>query len=255
MRLTVLGAGPAYTDRRGSSGACYLVSEGRTHVLLDLGQGSFPRIFEHVAPTHIAAVVVSHLHPDHFIDLVPLRHYLRYEFHPARRVAVLGPADLEARLDALHGYPFSAGVLETAVLGPGPHRIGDLEITARLVTHTDESYAIRVAPAGGSGAAALTRAPGLVYSGDCGEAMDMAPLVQPGDTVLAEVSFGPGPVPRGVPHLDGPAVGRLATATGARRALLTHLQMGFDPEATIAAAQAEYAGLVEMVWPGTIIDL
>ena len=45
MRLTVLGAGPAYTDREGASGACYLVSLGSTHLLLDLGQGSFPRIF------------------------------------------------------------------------------------------------------------------------------------------------------------------------------------------------------------------
>jgi ribonuclease BN (tRNA processing enzyme) len=64
MRLTVLGAGPAYTDRQGASGACYLVSEGTTHVLLDLGQGSFPRIFPHVAPPDLAAVVVTHLHPD-----------------------------------------------------------------------------------------------------------------------------------------------------------------------------------------------
>ena len=39
MRLTVLGAGPAYTDRRGSSGACYLLCEGSTHILLDIGQG------------------------------------------------------------------------------------------------------------------------------------------------------------------------------------------------------------------------
>ena len=41
MQLTVLGAGPAYTDRDGASGACYLVSHGSTSILLDLGQGSF----------------------------------------------------------------------------------------------------------------------------------------------------------------------------------------------------------------------
>jgi len=126
--------------------------------------------------------------------------------------------------------------------------VGTLEVTARLVTHTDESYAIRVAPTSGAG-------PGLVYSGDCGEAADIAPLVQAGDTVLAEVSFGAGPVPDGVPHLDGPSVGRLAAATGAGRALLTHLQMGHDPDAALAAARAHFAGAVEMVWPGTVIDL
>ena len=65
MRLTVLGAGPAYTDRPGATGASYLVSSGDTHVLLDLGQGSLPRLFAAIPPTSLTAVVISHLHPDH----------------------------------------------------------------------------------------------------------------------------------------------------------------------------------------------
>ncbi len=97
--------------------------------------------------------------------------------------------------------------------------------------------------------------PGLVYSGDCGRADDIAPLVRPGDTLLAEVSFGPGPIPSGVLHLDGPAVGRLAASTGAGRVLLTHLQMGHDPDATVASCRAAYDGPVEMVWPETRLEL
>jgi ribonuclease BN (tRNA processing enzyme) len=260
MRLTVLGAGPAYTDRDGASGASYLVSEGDTHILLDLGQGSFPRIFRHVRPTDLAAVVVSHLHPDHFIDLVPLRHYLRYEFEPPRRLRVLGPTDLAQRLDALHAEPgFTAQALDTERLGEEPRRIGTLSVMARLVTHDDESYALRVAAGVAAGLAAGFEpgvgGPGLVYSGDCGRAEDIAPLVRPGDTLLAEVSFGPGPVPRGVLHLDGPAVGRLAAATSAGHVLLTHLQMGFDPDATLASVRAHFDGPVEFVWPGTRIEL
>lgn len=248
MRLTVLGAGPAYTDREGSSGACYLVSHGRTNLLLDLGQGSFPRIFPNVRPEDLDAVVVSHLHPDHFIDLVPLRHYLRYELEPRRRVRVLGPSGLGGRIDALHASPgFSAEGLDLAVLGERTHAVGTLVVEGRLVTHMDESYAIRVSPAGGG--------PGLVYSGDCGRAEDIAPLVRPGDTILSEASFGPGPVPQGAIHIDGPAVGRLAASTGAARALLTHLQMGHDPDATVAACRAVYPGPVEMVWPGSRVTL
>jgi len=102
MRLTVLGAGPAYTDREGASGASYLVSEGETHVLLDLGQGSFPRLIEAIEPSTIDAVLISHLHPDHFIDLVPLRHYLAYQLDPPRRVRVVAPDGLADRIDALH---------------------------------------------------------------------------------------------------------------------------------------------------------
>jgi ribonuclease BN (tRNA processing enzyme) len=97
--------------------------------------------------------------------------------------------------------------------------------------------------------------PGLVYSGDCGRADDIAPLVRPGDTLLCEASFGPGPVPQGAIHLDAPAVGRLAAATGTARVLLTHLQMGHDPEATVEACRAAYAGPVAMVWPGSRLTL
>ena len=41
VRLTVLGAGPAYSDREGASGASYLVTHETTQLLLDLGHGSF----------------------------------------------------------------------------------------------------------------------------------------------------------------------------------------------------------------------
>jgi ribonuclease BN (tRNA processing enzyme) len=224
------------------------VAHGGTRILLDLGQGSFPRVFEHLPAEDLDAVAVSHLHPDHYIDLVPLRHYLRYEFTPSRRMRVLAPSQLAARLDALHAWPgFTAEALDAVTLGVDVHTVGSLTVEGRLVTHTDESYAIRVARADGSG-------PGIVYSGDCGRAEDIAPLVRPGDVLLAEVSFGVGPVPPGAQHLDGPAVGRLAASTGASRALLTHLQMRNDPDETVAACRAAYPGPVEMVWPGSVVD-
>jgi len=247
VRLNVLGAGPAYTDRQDAAGASYLVSLHGTSVLLDLGQGSFPRIFPHVHPTALDAVVVSHLHPDHFIDLVPLRHYLRFEFEPPRRARVIGPRELSDRMDALHAEPgFSAASLDCEVLGTGRREIGALSLEGALVAHTDESYAMRVAGADG---------PGLVYSGDCGRALDLAPLIRPGDTLLTEVAFGPGPVPPGALHLDGPAVGELAAATRPGRILLTHVLAGRDLDATIRAIHQRWDGPVEFVWPGAALDL
>lgn len=247
MELIVVGAGPAYTDREGASGSAYLVRVGEAFLLLDLGQGSFPRLFRHVEPSGLLAVVVSHLHPDHYIDLVPLRHYLRFEFDPPRRVPVFGPSRLAERLDALHAVPgFTAASLDTIDVGVGHRSIGPVALESALVLHTDESYAYRIAPAGSE------EHTGLVYSGDCGRADDLEPLLQPGDVLLAEVSFGPGPVVPGAYHLDGPAIGRLANRCRVGRVLLTHLQMGFDPEATIRSVHdAGYEGPVELVWPGS----
>jgi len=248
VELFVVGAGPAYTDRLGATGAAYLVRSAATSILLDLGQGSFPRLTAGIDPSALDAILISHLHPDHFIDLVALRHYLRYGLATPRRMRVSGPAGLAGRLDALHAEPgFAAAALDCTDLAEGPQAIGDFVVEARLVTHTAESYAFRVATTGSQR--------GLVYSGDCGRAADLAPLIHPGDTLLCEVSFGPGPVPAGAQHLDGPAVGELASSTGIREVLLTHLQMGFDRDATIASVRDRFDGPIRIVDPGDRIGL
>ena len=243
MHLDVIGAGPAYTDRPGATGASYLVRLDDSSVLLDLGHGSFARLAGKVDPATLDAVVVSHLHPDHFIDLVALRHYLRWE-KPRRRVRVIGPAGLDARLDALHDEPgFSAASLDVEPLRAGTISIGAFTIEAARVTHTEASFGFRVSQADGAG-------PGLVYSGDCGRSEDLDPLIRPGDTLLCEASFGPGPVVPGANHLDGPAVGELARRSGVGRVLLTHLQMGYDRDATVESVRARFDGPVELVDPG-----
>lgn len=116
-----------------------------------------------------------------------------------------------------------------------------MTIEVATVTHAGRSFGFRLSTVGGSG---------LVYTGDCGRAEDLDALIRPGDTLLAEVSFGPGPVPPNAAHLDGPAVGALATRTGIRRLLLTHLLMGFDEDATVASARGAYSGTVTIVRPG-----
>jgi len=148
-------------------------------------------------------------------------------------------------LDGLLAQPgFAAAALDIEPRGEGTTQVGPFLLESRLVTHTDESYAVRITPADDPAG------PGLVYSGDCGRAGDLAPLVHPGDTLLVEVAFGPGPVPVGDLHLDGPAVGALAAATRPGRVLLTHLQMRRDPVTTVASVRAVYDGPVALVADG-----
>lgn len=250
MDLLVLGAGPAYTDRPGATGAAYLVRHAGTALLLDIGQGSFPKLAATLEASTVDLVAISHLHPDHFIDLVPLRHYLRWQFHPARHVPVVAPRGLAGRLDALHDEPgFTAAALDVTDLEPGTRDVGTLRLEARRIRHTADSYAFRVSPADAPDGR------GLVYSGDCGAAMDLAPLVRAGDDLLVEASFGEGPVPAGAEHLDAPAILELATATRPGRILLTHIQMGHDPDAAAAAVRKGFDGDVLIAEPGLAVAL
>ena len=77
MRVTVLGKSPSYTD---AGGACsgYLVEEDGVSVLLDCGNGVFGKMRTFVDYVDVDAVVISHLHADHFLDLVPFAYGLIY---------------------------------------------------------------------------------------------------------------------------------------------------------------------------------
>jgi ribonuclease BN (tRNA processing enzyme) len=116
------------------------------------------------------------------------------------------------------------------------------------VTHTDESYAFRIS-AGNNGAA------GLVYSGDCAVADELLPLVKPGDTMLCEATFGAGPVPDGAEHMTSSDAGRIASASGASRLLLTHILAGHSRAEAISAAQTHFSGPVQLVTEGDRFEI
>jgi len=253
MQLTVLGAGPAYTSRRGAAGSSYLVQQrvgdDVASLVLDLGQGSFANLAATVEPSTLEALLVSHLHPDHFVDLVALRHYLKWEFQPPRRVRVAGPSGLASRLDGLEGEEgFTAASLDVGEVPEGKCEIGPFTVAPQLVTHTDESYAFRVSIGNGTSR-------GLVYSGDCSSAADLVPLIHPGDTVLCEAAFGAGPVAEGAEHLTSADAALAAAKGGAGRLLLTHILPGHSRAQTLAAARAVYGGPVQLVTEGDTFEI
>ena len=77
LKITVLGKSPSWQD---AGGACsgYLIETDRTKVLLDCGNGVFGKLREHADYTEIDGVIISHLHADHFLDLVPFSYALIY---------------------------------------------------------------------------------------------------------------------------------------------------------------------------------
>ena len=77
MRLTVIGKSPAFTD---AGGACsgYLVEDGGTRLLVDCGNGVFGKLRAATDPFALDGVVISHVHADHVLDLVPFAYALLF---------------------------------------------------------------------------------------------------------------------------------------------------------------------------------
>ena len=83
--------------------------------------------------------------------------------------------------------------------------------------------------------------PGLIYSGDASDPDELARAAATRrPRCSAEATFGVGPVPAGMNHLDGPMVGALAARAGAGRVVVTHVRMGCDLDATVAAVRAGF---------------
>ncbi len=253
MKLTVVGAASAYSTVPGQSSSSYLVEQSGTAILLDLGQGSFAETWRYVSPNDIAAVVISHMHADHNVDLVPLRHWARYR-NERKGPAIFGPTDLRPRYSHFQ-MPYSEPSakpdffedLGGDALSEGIFVIGSLSVEARHVTHIADAYGFRVSAAAGDGA-------GLVYSGDCGVPEDLVPLIKPGDVLLSEAGFGVQRVAEGI-HLTAGEAASIAQRSGAARLVLTHTASGVAASDLLAAARAEFSGPVEIAQPGLTLDI
>jgi len=248
MRLTVLGAAAAWSLEPGRASSSYLVQLDGESIVMDMGQGSFSELAAYVEPGSVLAVLISHLHPDHCIDLIPLRLYCKYGRTPATTVDLYAPAGIRERFDALTGEDDYLSCLPGESLQAGTFEVGPFEITAAPVLHVGPSFAFRVAPKGAS-------RPGLVYSGDVGRSEDLVPLLRPGDTLLTEASFGDGPIIEGPNHLDACAAACLARDNGAGRLILTHLLPEVDPVAARESASRFFRGRLLMAEPGLQVDI
>jgi len=253
VKLTIVGSASAYSMQPGRSSSSYLVEEADTAVVLDLGQGSFSELWRYRSPAAVAAVLISHMHADHNVDLIPLRLWARYA-NDGRGPALYGPTHLRERFAEFQG-PYGEPTTELDYfheLAGGPLsedelRVDDLSVKPGRVTHIPDSFAFRVAAANGSG-------PGLVYSGDCGVPDDLLPLIAPGDTVLCEAGFGLERQVDGI-HLTAQEAADVARRGGADRLILTHiLDKNRTPE-TLEVASAAFGAAVSMAEPGMTLDI
>jgi ribonuclease BN (tRNA processing enzyme) len=164
-----------------------------------------------------------------------------------------GPVDLPARFDDFAREPHFLAPLAFRPLVSGSLRLGAFDVSVERVAHADRSFAFRVARARRAGE---RRGPaGLVYSGDCGDPADLVPLIRPGDTLLAEASWGTGPGDPGAHHLDAAGAARAARDGHAARLVLTHLHDGVSGITARRAARAVFEGEVLVARPGLLLEI
>ena len=236
--------------------SCYLLTaeqDGRPwQMLLDLGSGALGTLQRHIDPMTLDAVLLSHLHPDHCMDLTGL-HVMR-SHHPAgpatTRLPVHGPVGAAERLARAHGVGAATSVEDNYAFSDLRCRedftIGPFRVTPFRVSHPVEAYGFRVESGGAT----------LAFTGDTDSCPELLPLMADADLVLTDAAFVEGrDAGRGV-HLTGRRAALAALeAGGVQRLMLTHIPSWNDPEVCRAQAAEVWPGEVELARPGMVIDL
>ena len=264
MRLTVLGKSPAWQD---ADGACsgYLLEEGDVKVLLDCGNGVFGKLRRFVDYVDVDAVVISHLHADHFIDLVPYSYAL---IHAPRQQPVpvppwpgtdcpacprlIAPPDAAKTFRRVVGAWGDEKLIEQAFTleeyaPDGGVEIGPLRISFAPMPHFVDSHAIAVTSTNGGGL--------LAYGADSRPAPELVEFARDADLFLVEATL-PRPERTGVRgHLTAEEAGQHGRAAGARRLVLTHISDELDHDAARERAQEAFGGPVEVAREGAVYEI
>ena len=252
MRLTVVGCSGSYPGPD-SPASCYLLESddeaGRTwRVLLDLGSGALGALQRYADPLAVDAVLLSHLHADHCLDLAG--YYVLRKYHPTGpqpRIPVWGPVGTADRMARAYDLPADPGMHHEFDFREwaGPVRIGPFSVTPVPVAHPVPAFGLRVAVGGVT----------LAYTGDTGPDPLLDDLARDADLLLAEASFRSRDHNPPELHLTGADGGAVARRAGVKRLVLTHVPPWFAPEDALAEATAEYDGPIDLARAGATYDV
>jgi ribonuclease BN (tRNA processing enzyme) len=249
MKLTVVGMSGTFPGPH-SGCSSYLLEEDGFRLLLDIGNGSIGALQDACGLLGPDAVAISHLHGDHYLDLVTYTYARRY--HPdgaPPKLDVYGPSTVRQAIEG--AYVTDVGELLDQVYNfrpiveEGTVQIGPFEVELRRVNHPVETYGMRVSAGGRS----------VAYSADTGECDALTDLARDVDVFLCEASYLEGEDnPPGV-HLTGLQAAKYAAAAGAHRLVLTHLVPWGDQDRTLAEAKQGYDGEIFVARPLDSYDI
>lgn len=264
MRITVLGKSPSWQD---AGGACsgYLIQDGETSLLIDCGNGVFGKLRQYLDYTELDGVLITHLHADHMLDLVPYSYALTYAPRqqpvpvppwpgtdtPARPI-LLAPPGATTAFRRIVGTWGNEDLIENAFdlseYDPDAKaRVGSIELRFREVPHFITTYAVDV-----RSRADRSR---FTFSADCSPNDDLIEIAKGTPLLLVEATL-PRPERTGVRgHLTPAEAGEHGRRAGAGRVVLTHISDELDETWARKQGTTSFGTAVEVAHDGAVFEV
>jgi len=237
MLVTVLGASPVRPNP-GQACSGFLLEAGGRRYLVDCGTGVLAQLLRHTSLLELDAVLITHLHPDHCLDLVNIRQALAHSPGPKRAGKLpvwVGPGLIEplrqiGRVFREGAGSFWDGYIALETYDPaGDLRFGDLCIAFAPTRHYVPCWAMRFEHAGRV----------CCFTSDTGPSEAVAALARGAHLIIAEASLLARNGHEGAwGHMSAAEAGRLAAKAGAERLILTHYFIEYGPDRLTAAVRA-----------------
>lgn len=234
LSVTVLGSSGTYA---GAGNACsgFLVRSGSTTVMMDAGPGTFANLQRHVDPRELDAVVISHAHPDHWLDLPQMRNALKYVLG-VEGVPLYTTEQTLALAETMATGGIGTTVIPTVIADGSEFTVGDLRFRCSRTDHPVETLGLRVDHAGRT----------LAYTADTGPQWSLAELGRGIDLGISEATYLHDAVEDVPVHLSAREAGKLARAANVRRLVITHVLPVCSPEEAAAEAAEAYGAPVDV---------
>jgi len=242
VRITVLGGCGGYPEA-GRAASGFLVEHDGFRVVLDLGYATLPRLLAHCPDGAVDAVVITHEHPDHCVDLNALDRVRHFRGGPDRaRIPLYCPPGVLDRVGALEPDSDLRDSFAHHPLPAGAYRVGPFTLTSVLLPHHVPNAGIRLAASDAV----------LAYTGDTGPTPLLTELGADADLYIVDATHQGG-TPRLL--LTAGLAGEYATRAGARRLMLTHIWPGSDRGVSVVRARQEYAGEILVADEETVVEV
>ncbi len=251
MKFTILGSGTGVPRlERGAPG--YFLEFGHFTALLDAGPGTLQRLLKAGGDYRkLNAFFLTHTHPDHVSDFIPLLFALKYtpDFQRKAPLTVFGPPGLQDFLNQavllfgkwIENLPFELRLVETK---EGSFSLGELSIQMAAMAHSVPTVGYRFTDSSRHSA---------VFSGDTDVTPTLIELAGGSDWLVIECSFPDDQKVAG--HLTPSEAGQIAAQAGVKKVILTHLYPPCDVIDPRPSVRAHFHGQVLVARDGMVIEL
>lgn len=248
MDVTVLGSSAAWPGP-GRASAGFLLRHEGVSVALDLGIGTLANLQLHIAHEQLDAIVVTHEHLDHCLDLYALtvaRVFHAVPLAPLPFYALPGVFERVAVLETDEQREEMRALFDVRPMEPGStFTVGPLRVSTRLLPHLVPNLGLRVEADGQT----------VAYTGDTGPSEEIHALARDVDVLVSEASWETEDDALVSGHLSAAQAGGHAARAGARRLVLTHFWPTVDRERSLEHAGEAFGGEVLLAEEGLRIDV